>query len=501
MAAADLQTATTRPFTARPERWTSTNGVRSTSDLINYPMAIDCNRQLSIAIAGGFLSDRITHFGGINRTSARHLARKEDERRTDAGAELFGCGNMQTSTGAARKREGLSVEVHFPNSTLVWPDILGNFRPHTGKRWNFCFGNIFANDFDYEIGIWEDGGTGGGGGGERDADNNRPIEEQWRYRNMVRTLDARLRYLNLAESGLPRDKQDLDITYENINSARAVLEGLIPNGFVSHRIKESVYPNYDDQSGVQRYADFAEVLTAANAGAIQEDAVDYFPGHTPEELQPLTDTQGTVGVRTWRNMFFWMSPRIDPGTNDFMNSMSRSNWDFDICISDIESVIREYTRILFSVKGRVGHSWVMHVPFAGYAGQASAISQIAGRPKQNEKFKIYVAWLYKGHDLNWTPAAHPEWYVNCAYITQNGSENNDWTPELYNIEVGKNYEITSNGIPMIGRGRRYWWNFYNPSADEWIVDESNWANILVDVYIDKTFTEDALLGKSVVREF
>ena len=218
------------------------------------------------------MNDRITHFGGINRSSARHLARKEDERRTDAGADLFACGNVLTRTGAARKRQGMSIRVHLPEKTLVWPDVLGNFRPQTGKRWNFGMGNIFGNDDDYDIYIWID----------IEPPIVPPIEppgddwilwdynKEWRYRNIVRSIDARLRYFNLPLSGLLTNKCDSAVTQADINAARAIVQGWIPSGsrpgFVSKKINSATYDTYDANCGVQPYADFAALLASVGAG-------------------------------------------------------------------------------------------------------------------------------------------------------------------------------------------------------------------------------------------
>lgn len=416
------------------------------------------------------MNDRITHFGGINRSSARHLARKEDERRTDAGADLFACGNVQTSTGAARKRDGLSIQVHFPSHTLVWPDVLGNFKPHTGKIWNFVFGSIGTND-GYDINDWDEGGGGGGGGGgwRKWPPKPNPVEESWRFKHIVRSINARLKYFNASITSLPVNKQDVDVTEQDIADARSAIEGFIPNMFVSHRITHvDTNVGFRETDGVQDFINLNDLLNEAKTGLLQQD-----------------------GTRTWGG---WSLVRIVFGIPIFARDP----------FTEMEKALRVLTRIYLSPRRRwVGnYTWVRHSTFSFNTDQRSPAFEMHQFndtnppslviPKAGAAIKLFALSLnfycwYNGGN-------HPEYLAQYPYFV-GGPTEYAFANDLEELGINQTRTLTQknwpsanyNGVPRI---------LVQLPGQEPYFDAGSHYNGLFDLFTDVTFAEDTKLGST-----
>lgn len=205
------------------------------------------------------MNDRITQFGGIDVASAPHLMKKEDNRRTNSGASLRLASNVRTVTGGIRTRPGLDVKVHFPDNTNVWPDILGNWRPYSGRSWNFSSGKITTGGDDAEP--WTDFEV------PEDIDDGFDMEntddsDSWLYLWIVCCINQRRFLFGLAASALPTNKPDSEITWEDINAARAAIAA-IADRFVSGTV--------DQFTGVFAYDAMWKLLNDANVGGIPDD--------------------------------------------------------------------------------------------------------------------------------------------------------------------------------------------------------------------------------------
>ncbi|HBC89525.1 MAG TPA: hypothetical protein DCZ94_21520 [Lentisphaeria bacterium] len=203
------------------------------------------------------MNDRITYFGGIDTSSAPHLLKKEDNRRTDPGASLRAICNLWSTTGGLRTRPGLDVKVHFPDNVSIWPDILGNYRPYSGRTRNFSGGTIpwtDEGDNPWDWNDWEEPE-------EPWSDLERAAKEdlQWRYRNIVLSINQRRFLSGLAASALSTETDDMSVTYVHINDARAAVEDIF-DLFVSETV--------DTMTGVFPYNSLWEILNDAGVGGI-----------------------------------------------------------------------------------------------------------------------------------------------------------------------------------------------------------------------------------------
>ena len=87
-----------------------------------------------------------------------------------------------------------------------------------------------------------------------DPDYDPEEKGTWRYRHIVKSINAR-RYLHgLGSSGLPVNKIDAHITYQNINDARSAIEALM--GYMARNIEGRFYRTFN-----MFYQTRAELLT------------------------------------------------------------------------------------------------------------------------------------------------------------------------------------------------------------------------------------------------
>lgn len=136
--------------------------------------------------------------------------------------------NMQTRTGAMRRRRGLSGRLHDQNNTLIWPDAIGRFRPFPGYRdYNFALGwyGVPWNSPSPSPSLFNFSGSGfsvadGGSGSTRKTRDIRT----WRFRHIVLSINDRLHVNNLPPSSLSTWLPDQMVTYDHINKARKFCE-------------------------------------------------------------------------------------------------------------------------------------------------------------------------------------------------------------------------------------------------------------------------------------